>query len=131
MSFLDRLRKKDTTTADAPKEQKAASESPAKQTAPTVTPAHSTVEQLLIRPVITEKATLSGTYIFEVARSANKSEVAKAIKSMYGVTPKHVRIMNVGGKKVRWGRMDGERKSWKKAVVRLNAGETINVYEGT
>lgn len=87
--------------------------------------------RVLLRPVITEKATLSGTYIFEVHPSTNKSEVKKAIHEVYGVTPAHVRVINVSGKQVRWNSRSGKRSDWKKAIVRLPKGQTINVYEGT
>ncbi|OGY87791.1 MAG: 50S ribosomal protein L23 [Candidatus Kerfeldbacteria bacterium RIFOXYA2_FULL_38_24] len=80
--------------------------------------------------MITEKATLTGTYVFEVQAEANKTEISKAVKQMYGVLPKSVNIIKVKGKKVRSGQRAGQRKDWKKAVVSLNKGETIKVYEG-
>lgn len=87
--------------------------------------------KVLIEPIITEKATVTGTYLFAVALNATKPEIAKAVQQVYGVKPKSVRVMNVAGKSVRWNMREGQRKNWKKAIVRLNAGETINVYEGT
>ena len=86
---------------------------------------------VILHPVITEKSTVTGTYIFAVAPSANKTEVKKEVTRLYGVTPKNVRVMNVKGKSVRWGTREGKRKDWKKAVVRLAQGETIDVYQGT
>jgi large subunit ribosomal protein L23 len=100
---------------------------PAKK-ARTVAP---TAHRVLIRPIVTEKATITGTYYFEVAADSNKAEIRKAVKELYGVTPAHVRVMNVRGKQVRWNYQLGERSDWKKAVVRLKAGDSINVYEGT
>ncbi|MFH1426196.1 MAG: 50S ribosomal protein L23 [Candidatus Kerfeldbacteria bacterium] len=87
--------------------------------------------KVLMRPLITEKATMTGTYVFEVAPETNKAEVRKEVKRVYGVEPMHVRMMNVGGKVVRMNNREGQRKSWKKAIVRLPKGEAINVYEGT
>ncbi len=87
--------------------------------------------RVLIQPIITEKATITGTYVFQVDANANKNEVKKAIHRVYGITPLHVRIINVKGKAVRWNYRSGQQKSWKKAIVRLPKGETINVYEGT
>lgn len=87
--------------------------------------------KVLLEPIITEKATVTGTYLFAVATNATKPEIAKAVQQVYGVKPKSVRVMNVAGKSVRWNWREGQRKNWKKAIVRLNAGETINVYEGT
>ena len=89
--------------------------------------------RVLVRPLITEKATHQGVenkYIFEVALKANKIEVAKAIKEVYGVKPLAVNIIRNLGKNVRYGRMTGKRKDWKKAIVTLSQGETIKVYEG-
>lgn len=87
----------------------------------------------IIKPLVTEKsATLASenTYIFVVRSSMNKIEIKKAIHDMYGVKPKHVRIIHVLGKKVRYGRSRGRTKDWKKALVCLNEGEKIEVYEG-
>lgn len=85
---------------------------------------------VLVQPVITEKAAMTGTYVFEVHPRATKSEIAKAVQAEYGVKPKTVRTMNVNGKAVRWGYRQGKRKNWKKAIIRLEDGQSINVYEG-
>lgn len=87
--------------------------------------------KVLLHPIITEKATVTGTYQFAVAINATKPEVKKAVQQVYGVTPAKVNMMNVAGKEVRWNYRPGQRKNWKKAIVRLKSGETINVYEGT
>ncbi|MBU1130802.1 50S ribosomal protein L23 [Patescibacteria group bacterium] len=87
----------------------------------------------LIRPLVTEKGTYLGAqnkYIFEVSRAANKIEIKKAIKAVYGVNPTKVNIINLSGKKIRYGRIRGETKAAKKAVVTLKEGESIQVYEG-
>ncbi len=89
--------------------------------------------RVLIRPLITEKASILGAenkYFFEVARDANKIEVAKAIEEVYGIKPVKVNIVNMRGKKVRFGRILGKRKDWKKAIVTLPEGKTIKIYEG-
>ena len=89
--------------------------------------------RILLRPLITEKAAeLSAVnkYLFVVENSANKIEVARAIESVYGIKPEQVNIANVSGKKVRRGRLFGRRKDWKKAIVTLPDGKTINIYEG-
>lgn len=89
--------------------------------------------EILIKPLVTEKATFlsaENKYVFEVSVSANKIEVAKAIEDIYGIRPTRVNIARVGGKKVTYGRLTGERKSWKKAIITLPKGESINVYEG-
>lgn len=88
---------------------------------------------ILVKPLITEKAANVGAfnkYVFMIDRKANKIEVAKAIEEVYGIKPVKVNILRVSGKKVRYGRTFGERKDWKKAVVTLPSGKTINIYEG-
>jgi len=87
----------------------------------------------IVKPLVTEKASLLNAlnqYVFAVAKEANKIEVAKAIESIYGVKPVAVNISRVSGKVVRFGRIKGKRKDWKKAVVTLPAGKSIKVYEG-
>lgn len=87
----------------------------------------------LVKPLISEKASVLGgenKYVFAVARDTNKVEIAKAIEEVYGVKPLKVNIIKVLGKKVRYGRMSGRRKNWKKAVITLPKGESIKVYEG-
>lgn len=87
----------------------------------------------LVKPLITEKAADLGghdKYVFEVAVDVNKIEIAKAINEVYGVKPMAVNIINMEGKLKRQGRKFGTRKDWKKAIVTLPKGKTINIYEG-
>jgi len=87
----------------------------------------------LLKPVITEKGTNLGAlnkYVFAVSPQANKVEIAKAVKKIYGINPRQVNIIKMSGKKVRRGRISGQRKDWKKAIVTLPQGKTINLYEG-
>jgi large subunit ribosomal protein L23 len=91
-------------------------------------------QDLIRRPLITEKATrmkeASNTICFEVARSANKIEVRRAIETLFGVKVLDVRVANRQGKWKRMGRFLGQRKDWKKAYVRLAPGQTIEFFEG-
>jgi large subunit ribosomal protein L23 len=92
-------------------------------------------QQLILRPLITEKATRlkegANTICFEVARSANKIEIARAVQKLFGVKVAEVRVANREGKWKRMGRFAGRRKAWKKAYVRLAAGEKpIEFFEG-
>lgn len=85
------------------------------------------------RALITEKSTISkdeNKYVFEVDRRANKIEVAKAVEKLFKVKVINVHVMNVTGKKKRIGRILGEKRSWKKAVVTLAPGSRIEIYEG-
>lgn len=91
--------------------------------------------ELIRRPLITEKSTRlkesSNTICFEVARDANKIEIAKAVQALFGVKVAHVRVANRRGKWKRMGRFIGPRKAWKKAYVRLAPGEKpIEFFEG-
>ncbi|MCU0679217.1 MAG: 50S ribosomal protein L23 [Planctomycetes bacterium] len=89
--------------------------------------------RILIKPLVTEKAANLGAenkYVFAVAPSANKIEITKAVTQVYGIKPISVNIVRVKGKKVRYGRIRGERKDWKKAIIMLPAGKSINIYEG-
>lgn len=87
---------------------------------------------IIIRPLITEKSTTlmaEGKYVFEVARAANKIEIAKAISQIFNVKVASVNTVNVEGKVKRMGRSIGKRSDYKKAIVKLAAGETIEFFE--
>lgn len=88
---------------------------------------------ILIKPIISERATFlgaAGKYIFEVSSRANKIEIKKAMKSLYGVSPMKVNIINVSGKETTYGRTRGRTKNWKKAIVTLHEGDKIELVEG-
>lgn len=89
--------------------------------------------RILIKPLVTEKASVLGTqnkYAFAVAIDANKIEIAKAVKEIYGIKPTAVNVIRFDGKLTRTGRSKGQRKDWKKAIVTLPEGKAIQVYEG-
>jgi large subunit ribosomal protein L23 len=89
--------------------------------------------RVLVKPLVTEKATALGSenkYIFVIDNKANKLEVVKAIWSVYGVKPIQVNIIRMKGKRVSRGKIRGKRKDWKKAIITLKPGEQIKVYEG-
>ena len=87
-------------------------------------------QRVIRRPLITEKATrlkeATNTVCFEVARDANKIEIARAVQTLFGVKVADVRVANREGKWKRMGKFIGQRKGWKKAYVRLAAGQEIN-----
>ena len=91
-------------------------------------------QELIRRPLITEKSTrlkeASNTICFEVARTANKIEVRRAVEKLFGVKVLDVRVANRQGKWKRMGRFVGQRKAWKKAYVRLAPDQTIEFFEG-
>jgi len=89
--------------------------------------------EILIKPIISEKATIGvskGKYVFEVSNNANKIEIKKAIKDIYGVNVVKINVINKLGKKVSFGRRKGKQKDIRKAIITLKKGETINLYEG-
>ena len=81
------------------------------------------------RPLITEKTTIQRedgqTIVFEVAAGATKVEVRQAIEALLGPKVASVRTSLVHGKVKRQGRFSGRRPDWKKAYVRLRAGEKV------
>lgn len=88
---------------------------------------------IIIKPIITEKATSLkelNQYVFEVHPDANKHEIKKAVEELFKVKVKKVRTINVKGKPARWRRVEGRRRSWKKAIVTLKEGDVINLFEG-
>lgn len=90
---------------------------------------------IVIRPIITEKSMLGAVnkiYTFEVAKSANKIEIAKACEEIFKVKVAKVNTVSVSGKFRRQGRNNGGyTKSWKKAVVKLTEdSKPIEFFEG-
>ena len=88
--------------------------------------------EILIRPIITEKATnfsAFGKYLFEVSPKANKVAIKKAIESLYKVVPINVNTIKVKGKKIRYGKSQGRTKNWKKAIITLKKGQKIEFAE--
>jgi large subunit ribosomal protein L23 len=91
---------------------------------------------ILIKPILTEKSNIQQeklrTYAFKVARKANKLEIKRAIESFYGVTVTNVNtIMVVGKTKNRFtkaGFISGVKPSYKKALITVAEGETIDLY---
>jgi large subunit ribosomal protein L23 len=89
---------------------------------------------IIVKPLVTEKSTDQlervGAYSFVVARTANKVEIAKAIEELFNVKVRDVRTMQYRGKEKRMGRFVGRRAAWKKAVVKLREGDSIEIFEG-
>ena len=89
---------------------------------------------VIVRPIVTEKSTdlldRNGKYSFVGARDANKVEIARAVEKLFNVHVREVRTMQYRGKERRVGRTIGRRASWKKAVVTLREGDTIEIFQG-
>lgn len=90
--------------------------------------------QIIIRPLVTEKISLlqetENKFAFVVDREANKIEIRKAVEDRFNVKVTKVATMSMKGKVKRMGRFEGKRSNWKKAVVTLREGFTIDYFEG-
>ena len=97
--------------------------------------------QIVLRPSVTEKSHLfnepkkgkppkvvRSKYVFEVDPHANKYQIEDAVEALYGVKVHSVRTMRMAGKKRRVGRHVGKTREWKKAVITLDEGHTIELY---
>lgn len=90
-------------------------------------------QEIIVRPIITEKSMngIAGKkYTFEVAKSATKIDIARAIEDLFDVKVQKVNTLHVRGQLRRQGRTEGYRRSWKKAVVTLTEeSKTIEFFE--
>lgn len=89
--------------------------------------------EVLRRPIITEKSSLMQTahkFVFEVAKGANKSQIKEAVQTAFNVTVLSVNVSRMPGKVRRVGRNMSHTPDWKKAVVTLRPGDTIEFFEG-
>ncbi len=90
------------------------------------------IYQVIKRPLVTEKTTLAkeaNKYHFEVDRRANKIEIGQAVEKLFKVKVVNVRTMNMAGKKKRVGRVMGRKRDWKKAIVTLAPGSSIEIFQ--
>ena len=92
-----------------------------------------TAQDIVIKPIITEDSMerlQDGKYTFQVAKDANKIEIAKAVEELFGVKVAKVNTISVKGKQKRMGRSVGFRPDWKKAIVTLEGDKTIEFFDG-
>lgn len=91
-----------------------------------------TLFQVLDVPRVTEKSTMcqeqANQMIFKVATWANKTQIKAAVEKLFSVKVVAIQTMKVIGKTKRVGRTQGQRNNWKKAIVRLEQGQTIDFY---
>jgi large subunit ribosomal protein L23 len=85
---------------------------------------------IVLAPVVSEKSTYvadkNRQYVFRVADRATKPEIKAAVELMFKIKVDSVTVSNVKGKKRRFGRIEGRRRNWKKAYVRVAEGQEIN-----
>jgi large subunit ribosomal protein L23 len=87
---------------------------------------------IVVRPVISEKSydlIEHNRYTFEVAKSASKPQIADAVSEIFGVTVTNVNTMNVTGKPRRVRIAKGKTRDWKKAIVTLREGDSIEFFQ--
>ena len=91
------------------------------------------VYEVLRRPLITEKNSVlldQNKYAFKVAKEANKHQIKEAVEKAFNVKVTKVNVMTVPGKMHRRGRFQTMSPSWKKAIVTLQSGNKIDLFEG-
>ena len=89
--------------------------------------------QVLLRPVVSEKSyelIQQNKYTFKVHQDAHKTQVRQAVEELFDVTVVRVNILKVQPKPKRRGLTRGTRPGWKKAVVQLKPGDSIEIFEG-
>jgi large subunit ribosomal protein L23 len=89
--------------------------------------------QVLLRPVVSEKSyeqITQNRYTFKVHQDAHKTQVRQAVEQLFDVTVVAVNIIKVQPKPKRRGLTKGERQGWKKAIVQLKPGDSIEIFEG-
>ena len=90
-------------------------------------------QDILIEPIVSEKSVghmEHNKYVFKVHLNANKSEIKKAVELIFKVKVLKVNTNNMQGKKKRLGVHQGRRSHWKKAIVTLQEGNRIELFEG-
>ena len=94
----------------------------------------SSLHRTIVRPIVTEQSSAAyqerGEYTFRVASDATKTTIRNAIEQLFGVKVTGVWTSNQRGKARRVGQQTGRRPHWKKAVVKLKDGDTIDIFEG-
>lgn len=88
---------------------------------------------IIMRPIVSEKSydlMEQNRYTFEVDRRATKQQIAQAVEEVFGVTVVKVNTMNISGKPRRLRYNKGLSRSWKKAVVTVKEGDTIDLFAG-
>jgi large subunit ribosomal protein L23 len=89
--------------------------------------------QVILAPIVSEKSyqgTADGKYTFKVHQDAHKTQVRQAVEELFDVKVTRVNIIKVQAKPKRRGLFKGTRPGWKKAVVQLRTGDTIEFFEG-
>ncbi len=94
----------------------------------------SSLYRTVVRPIVTEQSSVAyqerGEYTFRVASDSTKTSIRTAIEKLFGVKVTGVWTSNQRGKARKVGKSTGRRPHWKKAIVKLRDGDTIDIFEG-
>ena len=91
-----------------------------------------TNEQIIVKPLVTEKSSLQralGVYVFDVLHAATKIDIRRAVEQLFNVKVVSVNTSNVKGRTKRIGKTAGLTKKWKKAYIRIESGQKIDMIE--
>ena len=89
--------------------------------------------QIVLAPIVSEKSyhgSVRGTYTFRVHNDAHKTQIRQAIEELFEVNVVRVNVIKVQPKPKRRGQIRGHKPGWKKAIVQLKSGQSIEVFEG-
>ncbi len=89
--------------------------------------------QVILAPIVSEKSyegSTRGRYTFRVHENAHKTQIRQAVEELFDVKVERVNVIKVQAKPKRRGLTKGTRPGWKKAVVQLRAGDTIEIFQG-
>jgi large subunit ribosomal protein L23 len=89
--------------------------------------------QVILAPIVSEKsyaASTRGSYTFKVHPNSHKTQIRQAVEELFDVKVERVNVIKVQAKPKRRGLFKGSRPGWKKAVVQLRAGDTIEIFQG-
>ena len=89
--------------------------------------------EVLLAPVVSEKSyslISESKYVFRIHPDAHRTQVRQAVEELFGVHVEGVNVLKVQPKPKRRGNIKGTRPGWKKAIVQLREGETIEIFEG-
>ena len=94
----------------------------------------SSLYRTVVRPIVTEQSSVAyqerGEYTFRVASDSTKTSIRTAIEQLFGVKVTGVWTSNQRGKARKVGNSAGRRPHWKKAIVKLRDGDSIDIFEG-
>ena len=89
--------------------------------------------QVILAPIVSEKSYASstrGSYAFRVHADAHKTQIRQAVEELFNVHVERVNVIQVRSKPKRRGLVKGRKPGWKKAIVQIKAGESIEIFEG-